>query len=120
MQHLMAHGITDKALDSKDASESRLHDVLQQRPSMLRFFLPYQKVFRAPSFSRKDRFFVIMLEQGVAPPILDSTLEYVASGGFADVYKAKIHEDFLDTDDPLRVKVRALYLSSILRRQLSI
>lgn len=102
MRLFMTNSKTDGSLPISDTELETIWPGVRYR-SRRRAFKDAQHLFRAQSFPRRDRFSVIDLQPNIVLPIFES--EHKSQGHFGIVYKVTLHEEFLDSDDPIR-KVR--------------
>lgn len=98
------HQKTDGSLPISENDMMQMWPGPTGRDSWLkRSFKTSQHLFRAQDFPRRTRFSVIYIGPDTLLPILKS--KQMCRGRFGTVYKVTLHEDFLDSDDPIR-KVR--------------
>lgn len=102
MQLFMRHDISDRSLPISDAEMGAIWPGPRYN-GRRRLFKDSQRLFRAQGFSMRDRFSVIQLQPNIVLPILKS--EAISQGQFGIIYKVRLHEEFLDSNDPIR-KVR--------------
>lgn len=111
MRLFMTHNKTDGSLPISDAELEKIWPEVNHR-GRRRAFKDAQHLFRPQSFPRRDRFSVIYLQPNIVLPIFESELK--SQGQFGIVYRVTLHEEFLDSHDPIR-KVRRTTLSAISR-----
>lgn len=102
MRLFMSHNISDSSLPISDAETEKIWPGARYQ-ARRRNFQDSQNLFRSQHFPMRDRFSVIQIQPKVVLPILKS--EHTSQGQFGIVYKVKIHEESLDSNDPIR-KVR--------------
>lgn len=102
MRLFMKHDKSDSSLPMSDAELETVWPE-PRHTARRRSFKDNQHLFRPQGFPRQNRFSVIEIQPNVVLPILQS--EHMSQGQFGIVYKVKLHEDFLDFNDPIR-KVR--------------
>ncbi|KAI3390842.1 hypothetical protein diail_8545 [Diaporthe ilicicola] len=97
MRLFMSHDKSDRNLPLSDAE---METMWPKHKSRRRLFKDFQYLFRAQHFPLQNRFSVISVLSNTVLPILES--QHMSQGQFGIVYKVKLHEEFLDSNDPIR------------------
>ncbi|KAG6359198.1 hypothetical protein INS49_012718 [Diaporthe citri] len=99
MRLFMRHDISDRSLPISDAEMGAIWPGPRHN-GRRRLFKNSQHLFRPQCLPMRDRLSVIQLQPNVVLPILKS--EHTSQGQFGIVYKVRLHEEFLDFNDPIR------------------